>query len=687
MFSSLPSQAEPGRQPARPLEARLGPALPAVTLLLLTLAGYANSFPGVFLWDDWQMVVRNPLVNFHQWGLIFSSEYCSPFSNCGTYRPLTVLSYALNRRLFGTGPVSFHAANVAFHVSATLLLYAALRDLPLPRRAAWWAAAFFGLHPVHTEAVHIVTFRSETLAAAGVFLALWASGRRFRGSHLATAAAYASALLSKENGVTLPALVLLCDLFRSGNAGETLRRRLPLYGMLAGVTAVWLVVRHRVISAVTMPPNIVYPTDNPLVALDAVPRLLTALKAQGVYLAMLAWPARLQAVYTGSSIGVVRKAASLEGLMILALTCLFAAAAVWGWRRRGGFGLGLFFYAASFAVTGNFFFTGTVLVGERLAYLPSAGFCLAVSSLLAAFGSRRGRGLRRAGLAFAAGYLLVLGGLLVRRNQDFASPQRLAEVAVRRDPGNARAWWSMGDALMRENRPREAEAAFRRATAIDPAFADTYLSLSWMLLSAGRSDAAIEAALAGLKAAPQGEAAIPSYLHWVLARAHLQAGRFREAREWYDRLPPDFPHGDENWALRGSILEGFGDIAGAVGSFLRSISGATPPEAALFFADRQIAAGRPDAAEPVLARALSVVRLQLARGEDPALLNCLGMALALQGDQARARAAFLRAVALAPEEAAYRDNLARVAPDSPAPAERAPGPPSPGARAFPPPRR
>jgi protein O-mannosyl-transferase len=642
-----------------PLGARF-PALPALTLAVLTLAGYATSFPGVFLWDDSQMVVINPLVNSLQWKLIFSSDFCSPFSNCGTYRPLIILSYALNRLLFGAGPAPFHAVNVALHVAATLLLYACLRDLPLPRRTVWWASAFFGLHPIHTEAVNIVTFRSELLAAVGVFLALWASGRRFRGSFLATAGAYAVALLSKENGITAPALVLLFDRFRSGTNAETLRRRLPLYGILAGVTAVWFVVRLWVAGHATLPPNLVYPTDNPLVAMDFLPGLLTALKAQGAYLAMLAFPARLQAVYTGASVGPVREAVSLEGFLVLTLACLFAAVAVRGWRRREIHGLGLLFYAVSFAVTGNFFFTGTVLVGERLAYLPSAGFCLAAASLLVPADAQRRRGRQLVTLILAAGYLALLGGLLVRRNLDFAGPRLLAEVAVRRDPGNARAWYFLGGGLQQENRHREAEEAFRRATLIDPAFADTYMSLSYLLLTTGRPDDAIEAALTGLRAAPPGEAGILNYLSWVLARAHLQAGRFEEALEWFGRLPPGFPHGDERWALRGSILEGLGDLDGAVDSFLRSISGNTPPEAALFFADRQHAAGRADLVAGILDRALSVVRLRLARGEDPAFLNCLGMALALQGDRGAARAAFQRAAALAPGEAAYRENLARL---------------------------
>lgn len=632
-----------------------GRSLPGVAaLLLLALAGYLNSFPGTFIWDDARQIAANPLVIAFDAKLIFTTDYCGQDVTCGTYRPLSVLSAALNRSLLGPEPGSFHAVNVLLHCVATILFYLNLRNLALGAFTSWLAAAYFCVHPIHTEVVNIVTFRSESLAAIGVLSALWAAQQAFAGRSLVVASGYLFAVLSKESGLVFLALLPLFDLFRLGSVAAVVKQRRFLYPLLAAITVVWYLVRRQVALSATVPPYLVSPADNPLVALDSIPGLLTALKAQVCYLQMLVYPAQLQAVYTGSSVGVVERVLSFWGVAVLVIPLVILALGVRGWRRRSASGLGIFAYVLSFSVTGNFLFPIPVLLAERLAYLPSAGYCLAVAGLVSWLWQNGPRvNLRRLALVAGIGYLGMLGVLLVLRNPDFSAPRRLAEVAVREDPENVRAWYFLGGGLWGEGRLEEAEHAYREGIRVDPSFPDTFLGLSQLRLSKGDPQGAIEAALLGVRAAAPG-VLLPA--HWVLARALQQAGRPREALEWLDRIPPAYPSRWDSCGLRSLVYEDLGDLRGASDCYRRELGPDAPPNAILRLVSLLQRQGLREEAAPLLARAEVLVLRELAREETAAALDEYGVVVALQGRYGEALRLFGRALSIDPASTKYRSH-------------------------------
>ena len=96
---------------------------PSVFLLLGVLLVYAWSFPGHFHVDDQAIVAHNPLVQELSPGKILTSDYWGSADNSGLYRPLTILSLALNRLLLGPQPWGFIAVNLALFAGIMLLLY------------------------------------------------------------------------------------------------------------------------------------------------------------------------------------------------------------------------------------------------------------------------------------------------------------------------------------------------------------------------------------------------------------------------------------------------------------------------------------------------------------------------------------------------------------------------------------
>jgi hypothetical protein len=138
-------------------------------LFVLVLSIVAVTFApavgyGFVDWDDPLYVVQNPLVEGGP-GVPLPDRLLTPA--LGYPVPVTVLSYSVERAVFGPSPVGHHVVNVALHLGGCALLYVLARRLGLGALAAAFAVALFGLHPAAAEPVSWISGRKDVLA--GVF--------------------------------------------------------------------------------------------------------------------------------------------------------------------------------------------------------------------------------------------------------------------------------------------------------------------------------------------------------------------------------------------------------------------------------------------------------------------------------------------------------------------------------------
>src|SRR6185436_17495008 len=200
----------PDRRPLSPLLVLAG--LTAVVLL-----AYGGTLRNGFTFDDHAIIVQNSLIKRMEYRpTLLTSDYwagvrdpgAAPTIHAGLYRPLVLLSFAVNHAAAGLSPWSYHLINVLLHLGVTWLLYAVARQLEFSLQAALAAALLFALHPIHAEAVAGVVGRAELLMSAGVLAGLlWG----MQGRLWLSLAAFFLALLSKEQAVMLPALLLLYE--------------------------------------------------------------------------------------------------------------------------------------------------------------------------------------------------------------------------------------------------------------------------------------------------------------------------------------------------------------------------------------------------------------------------------------------------------------------------------------------
>jgi hypothetical protein len=406
---------------------------------------YANALGNAWAIDDTFIVRDNPAV--HSVGAAlghFFDVYWPPQegARAGLYRPLAIISYALDWALSGGKPWWFHLTNVALHGVVTALVVLVVW-VWLPPAGALAAGVMFAVHPVHVEAVANVVGRTEIMTAGGVLLAVLAARRYRRADGTRAAWWFAGALgatfialASKETGVVTIG-VLVVDRWLDPERGR--RDMLGLHLAVLALTIGWLFL-WRAIAAVY--------ADGTVAAgirwLTTGERLATVVPAQLELVRLLVWPLRLSVDYSPLIIprrtewSVVATVAATTSTVILALA--FAVA-----RRAPAVTFGILVAAGSFLPTSSLLFPAGIVMAERTLYLAAVAPSCVVGWLLAGSGRIRHPREWRLLVAAAALVLVVFGVRTVTRTPIW----RDTPTAVTREllvyPQNYRAHVWLGD--------------------------------------------------------------------------------------------------------------------------------------------------------------------------------------------------------------------------------------------------
>jgi protein O-mannosyl-transferase len=191
--------------------------LPALFLLAALLA-FSNNLNSYFLSDD-----------FVQIGKVLHGDFSVTWGQAqgGFFRPLFILSYIVDSRIWHDRPFGYHLTNILIHALNSFLVFnlglRLFQNLKLPvsstKAATAAAAALFLLHSSHTEAVTWISGRADLLATLFCLASLrsycaYVDARRSRFLILALAFG-ALALLAKESAISLPFFVLIVGLYIS----------------------------------------------------------------------------------------------------------------------------------------------------------------------------------------------------------------------------------------------------------------------------------------------------------------------------------------------------------------------------------------------------------------------------------------------------------------------------------------
>jgi len=526
----------------------------ALLPVAVALVAYADSLPGDFVYDDVVLVKRGIGLRDFDLHRIFLENYWSTERADRNYRPLTLLTYAINYRL-GEGPCGFHVVNWILNAGVAFLAWLLLRRILASDVLAALGASLYAVLPVHTEAVSNIVGRAELLASLAI-LGAWIlalkglEGGRY-GKERWLSAALAGAftllgLLSKENSVVVPLVLVVW--------GVTVRKKVPWKAAACSTLAVvaYLAVREIVLRGKI---NVVTFADNPLYFTDPFTRFLNALRLLGLSLAKIVFPVRLSADYSFNQIPV--RGLGDPTLWITAFAVLaFLALVVWlSWRRAPIVALAVLFFLVASAPTSNLFFPVGTIFAERLAFTPSLGYPLFLCAVFLAPGLRG-----RLGPAWAVFGILVVvyGGQTWVRNQDWSSARSMYARMSIDAPFSSRShlkdaesyvleWQATPPGPSRNVLLEKAKEAVARSLEIYPESGNAMASLGEIMLYEGEYAEAVEQLARGGVFLTKQHSFQPS-VFLLRGQCYLRLGKYTEAeadlRRYIENLaqrsaPPD----------------------------------------------------------------------------------------------------------------------------------------------------
>jgi Flp pilus assembly protein TadD len=435
-----------------------------------------------FTLDDLRVIVENPMVQ----GTEPAGRLLIWVDRPENYRPLTMLSFAANRRL-GASATGFHLVNVLLHALVSVLAFEIARVVLRSTLGAAAAGALFAVHPIHTEAVTSLVGRAELLAALFVLLCLLAlvragqdglpRGRRalWLGASLG---AFAAGLLCKESALMA---IALCGVVHWWVSPERrVRRTLLALAPYAVLGIAYLGWRRHLVGALGMPvpPHFV---DNPLAYVTPWSRVLTALVVLSEYLGLLAAPITLSSDYSFNQVPVVTSVLDPRFFVAVGVVSLLVIVIAVSARRAPAVLVASAFFLVPLLVTSNVLVVIGTIKAERLLYLPSLGWCLAAGCLVAALRERWPRPVLGA-LAIALCLLTVRTWV---RNEDWRDNETAHAAAVRTAPASAKTQYNLARDRLSDRRFDEAIRHLRASVAIYPDWAESQSNLGGALALTG----------------------------------------------------------------------------------------------------------------------------------------------------------------------------------------------------------
>ncbi|KAM6986740.1 protein O-mannosyl-transferase TMTC4 [Aplochiton taeniatus] len=492
-----------------------------ITVALVALLCFINSYDGEFVFDDSEAIVNNkdlnpatPFINI--WSNDFWGTNLSSNSSHKSYRPLTVLTFRLNYLLAGgLHPVGFHVLNIALHavISALMVdMFAILigglafdgsgRRLNHAPKASFLAAILFAAHPVHTESVAGIVGRADLLCALFFQLSFLTYCKAFHGGGdrderfsvpwiLVSLLLCAAAMLCKEQGITVLGvnaafdILLICNVNIYEFSQRLLLRRKPLdmsellrTGLLARLALLglggvsMLYARWRIMG--TGPPAFTE-VDNPA---SFAEHFFLRIVNYNYYYSLNAWlllcPWWLCFDWSMGCVPLIKSATDWRMVWLLLLWCILIgligqALCSQDSRRRRTLTLGLVLLVVPFLPACNVFFRVGFVIAERVLYLSSAGYCLLLAYALGHCCCHWAKHRR----VLSVSLLVLLAMFVARcalRSQQWRSEQTLFTSALSVCPLNAKVHYNVGKNLADRGNTSAAIKYYREAVRLHPTY-------------------------------------------------------------------------------------------------------------------------------------------------------------------------------------------------------------------------
>jgi len=494
---------------------RIKRILPLALIAVLGLAVYANSLNGKFVWDDEVLIKGNVYIkNWSNVAEIFGADISAGASVSSiVYRPLQIFTYAVDYSFCRLNPRGYHLTNIILHLLVSLAVFRLVNILFGDRVLSLLTALFFAAHPIHTEAVSYISGRADPLAAVFILLSLIFyiknQDKEKPALYILMPLSYAFALLSRENSLILPLLLLLYH--------YAFKKEVKIRQFLSvlAVTSVYILLRF------TLLKHILSNAPAPTTAFQRLPGFFAAVTG---YARLIILPFDLHMEY-GNRLFSITDPGAITGAFILLFLLTYAAAK----RKAGGL---IFFSVCWFIITllpSSNIYPINAYMAEHWLYLPSIGFFLILAGIVRDI--YRAKNLKIIALAAALSLLAFYSYLTLKQNACWKEPIAVYERTLKYTPGNVRMYNNLGFEYYNAGRREEAIAVFKKAIEAAPDYSDAYNNLGLAYRGAGKQNEAIAVFKKALEINPAQTATYNN-----LGLVYQEMGRSEEALDIFKKI-------------------------------------------------------------------------------------------------------------------------------------------------------
>ncbi len=599
---------------AAPLRVRIALVALAVAALATIpfLTGLQNDFVS---WDDDRNFIRNPF--YRGLGLTQLKWMWTTF-HMGHYVPLTWMSHGLDYVLWGLDPFGYHLTNIVLHAANAAVIFLVARrllGLAMTRDrndtnivlASAFAALVFAVHPLRVESVAWATERRDVLSGVLYSLTVLLYLRAVEAGPLSPRrytpifALFLASLLAKATSMTLPALLLLLNVYplrRLQPRSLSWQRVKPVINELVPLTL--LSIAAMLLSLLALRPG---------PQLGIVDKIAVSCYSVAFYVWKTLVPTGLGPIYPMPLDVPLGSPAYLASYALVALLALIVAVQ---WKPWPGVVTGI---AAFFVIVLPML--GVVQNGPQVAADRYTYHAMPAVAILAGTGLAWMLGRwRLASIGAAVTLLAAFGVLTWKQTQHWRNSSTLWTQAVSAADHSAIAHDGLATTHYHNGNLAKALEHYERATQLNPYYADARANIGITLARLNR-----------FKEAP---------LH------------FQRALE----MKPDFDMAENNWGVAEAMQ---GNLMAAIGHFRLALQiNPLNADAELNWANALVSGGNLDIAFPHYKRA---AELHPGSAETEAHW---GAALAQLGMVDEALPHFRRAIDLNPNDEKARRLLARA---------------------------
>ncbi|QTN37768.1 tetratricopeptide repeat protein [Cryomorphaceae bacterium] len=370
----------------------------AVSLVL-----YANTLGNEYALDDAIAITSNQFTKQGFAGIpdLFKYDTFTGFFGTtkelvagGRYRPLSLVTFAIEYQLFGENPGVSHFFNILFYALTGIVIWQLVSRMISGRLGSgqeasnkWYLSLplvvtlLFIAHPLHTEVVANIKGRDDMMALLGALLA-WKYSWDYLDGKGIKYAVYSSlalfmGLLSKENAITFLAVIPLAHYFFTDKPIPKIA--VNFVPLLVGAAA-FLAIRFAIIGF-PKSETVVELMNNPFLEMNVGQKYATIIYTLGVYLKLLFVPHPLTYDYYPYHIPItnftdlrfILSAAAYLGMGVFALIRL---------PKRDVMSFSILYFFATMSIVSNLFFPIGAFMNERFAYFGSFAWTLVIGVLL-----------------------------------------------------------------------------------------------------------------------------------------------------------------------------------------------------------------------------------------------------------------------------------------------------------------